>query len=153
MPEGMKGNKDAVAETIENNVRSKIIKDHLADPAFYDKMSKLLDEIIETRKAKAIEYEAYLKEIAELVKQVEGGQAPDTPNSIKTPGQRALYNNHGQDEELANKVDQAVKTKRPDGWRGVVAKERVVKRALYDVLKDKDEVERIFLIIMQQKEY
>jgi type I restriction enzyme R subunit len=38
---GLKGNKDAVAETIENNVRSKIIKEHLNDPAFYEKMSAL----------------------------------------------------------------------------------------------------------------
>jgi hypothetical protein len=57
---GIKSNKDAVAETIENNVRSKIIKEHLTDPDFYEKMSALLDEIIAARKAKAIEYEAYL---------------------------------------------------------------------------------------------
>ena len=43
---GLKGNKNAIAETIENNVRSKIIKEHLNDPAFYEKMSALLDEII-----------------------------------------------------------------------------------------------------------
>jgi type I restriction enzyme, R subunit len=58
---GFKGNKDAVAETIENNVRSKIIKEQLNDPAYYEKMSALLDEIIAARKAKALEYEAYLK--------------------------------------------------------------------------------------------
>lgn len=153
MPDGMKSNKDAVAETIENNVRSKIIKDHLADPAFYEKMSTLLDEIIETRKAKAIEYEEYLKQIAELAKTVECGQEPDTPDAIRTSGQRALYNNLGQDEELAVRIDEAVKTKRPNDWRGVLAKERVVKRALYNVLEDENEVERVFLIIMQQKEY
>jgi type I restriction enzyme R subunit len=33
LPEGLKANKEAVAETIENNVRSKIIKEHLNDPA------------------------------------------------------------------------------------------------------------------------
>ncbi len=53
LPGGMKGNKDAIAETIENNVRSKIIKEHLNDPAYYEKMSALLDEIIAARKAKA----------------------------------------------------------------------------------------------------
>ena len=52
----LQGNKNAVAETIENNVRSKIIKEHLHDPAYYEKMSALLDEIIAARKAKAIEY-------------------------------------------------------------------------------------------------
>ena len=44
---GLKGNKNAIAETIENNVRSKIIKEHLSDPAFYEKMSAQLREIIE----------------------------------------------------------------------------------------------------------
>src|SRR5208337_5333923 len=58
---GLKGNQEAIAETIENNVRSKIIKEHLNDPAYYEKMSALLDEIIADRKAKAIEYESYLK--------------------------------------------------------------------------------------------
>jgi len=58
---GLKGNRSAIAETIENNVRRKIIKEHLNDPAFYEKMSTLLDEIITARKAKAIEYEKYLK--------------------------------------------------------------------------------------------
>ena len=32
---GIRANKDAIAETIENNVRSKIIKEHLSDPAYF----------------------------------------------------------------------------------------------------------------------
>jgi type I restriction enzyme R subunit len=83
---GMKRNKDAVAETIENNVRSKIIKEHLNDPAYFETMSKLLDEIIAARKAKAIEYEEYLKRIADLAKKVEAGQAED-PGHARHPGQ------------------------------------------------------------------
>ena len=150
---GLKGNKNAVAETIENNVRSKIIKEHLNDPAYYEKMSTLLDEIIADRKARAIEYEEYLKRIAELAKKVEAGQAEDTPATLDTPGKRALYNNLGQNEVLALKIDETVKKKRPDGWRGVQAREQVIKGALYDVLQDVAEVERIFLIIKAQREY
>ncbi len=57
-------------------------------------MSALLDEIIAARKAKAIEYEEYLKRIAELAKKVEAGQAEDTPEQLKhSPALRALYNN------------------------------------------------------------
>ena len=82
----MKGNKNAVAETIENNVRSKIIKEHLNDPAYYEKMSELLDEIIAARKAKAIQYEEYLKRIAELAKVVEAGQASETPKTLNKDG-------------------------------------------------------------------
>ena len=99
---GLKGNKNAIAETIENNVRSKIIKEHLNDPAYYEKMSALLDEIIAARKAKAIEYEEYLKRIAELAKQVEAGQADDTPEALKnSPALRALYNNLKQHDATA----------------------------------------------------
>src|SRR6202044_387811 len=79
---GLKGNKDAIAETIENNVRRKIIKEHLNDPAYYEKMSALLDEIIAARKARAIEYEEYLKRIAELAKKVDAGHAEETPEKL-----------------------------------------------------------------------
>jgi len=150
---GIKGKKDAVAETIENNVRSKIIKEHLNDPAYFETMSALLDEIITARKAKAIEYEEYLKRIAELAKRVEAGQGEETPKTLNTPGRRALYNNLNQNEELALKIDEVVKQTRPDGWRGVQAREQVIKAALYGVLQDKVEVERIFPIIKQQTEY
>ena len=50
-------------------------------------MSALLDEIIAARKAKAIEYEEYLKRIAELAKRVEAGQAEDTPEQLEHAGQ------------------------------------------------------------------
>ena len=43
---GLKGDKNAIAETIENNVRRKIISEQLTDPAYYEKMSALLAEII-----------------------------------------------------------------------------------------------------------
>jgi type I restriction enzyme R subunit len=152
--DGLKGDKNAIAETIENNVRSKIIKEHLADPAYYAKMSALLDEIIAARKAKAIEYEEYLKRIAELAKKVEAGQAEETPEKLNTPGKRALYNNLNQNEELAMKIDEIVKNTRPDDWRGNQAKENTIKAALLPVLgNDVAEVVRIFLIIKENKEF
>ena len=46
-----------------------------------------------------------------------------------------------------------MKQVRPDGWRGIQAREQVIKAALYGVLQHKDEVERIFLIIKQHTEY
>ena len=154
-------------------MRSKIIKEHLNDPAFYDKMSALLDEIIAQRKAKALEYEAYLKKIAELVATVESGQPDDTPTELDSTGKRALYNNlkksldegkisdmpleyKGKEDlalVLAMQIDEAIKHSRPDDWRGVPARENAIKRALYGVLQNKEEVERIFLLIYQHDEY
>lgn len=169
---GMKGNRDAIAETIENNVRSKIIKEHLNDPAFYDKMSTLLDEIIANRKRKALNYEQYLKEVADLVRRVEAGQADDMPKELTTPGRRALYNSlkafaereamHAVADaekvavralDLALKLDDEIKAHRPDSWRGVHAKEQTIKAAMFNVLNDVDQVERLFPIVKHQREY
>lgn len=150
---GIKNNRTAIAETIENNVRSKIVKEHLSDPAYYARMSSLLDEIIKARKSKALEYEEYLNSIAELVKLVEVGQAPNVPSELDTPGKKALYNNLSQNEELALQIDEIVHLVRPDAWRGIKTREAIIKGALYGVLQDEGEVERIFSIIEAQKEY
>jgi hypothetical protein len=77
----------------------------------------------------------------------------EPPETVNTPGKRALFNNLNQNEELASRIDETVKKTRPDDWRGVQPKERVIKAALYGVLQDAAEVERIFLIIKAQKEY
>src|ERR1035441_1906675 len=159
MPDGIKSDHTAIAETIENNVRSKIVKEHLNDPAYYETMSALLDEIIAARKAKAIEYEEYLKRIAELAKKVEAGHADDIPEQLKkSPALRALYNNlkvngklgasaagqspgaDAQDPalQLALQIDEAVRTVRPDGWRGVAPRELVIKAALYELLRSEE---------------
>lgn len=153
LPSSIRGNRDAVAETIENNVRAKIIKERLTDPAFYDKMSKLLDEIISARKAKALAYEKYLKEIAALVGTVQAGQEGDRPAAIKTEGQRALYNNVAKDADLAMRIDAKIKQVRPADWRGVHAREQEIKAAIYEIVKDEAETERLFAIIYHQKEY
>ena len=54
---------------------------------------------------------------------------------------------------LALQIDVTVKQVRPDDWRGVAPRERVIKQALFSILQDVAEVERIFLIIKAQKEY
>ena len=149
---GLKGNKEAIAETIENNVRRKIIKEQLTDPAYYERMSALLEAIIAARKAKAIVYEEYLGRIAELAKNVKAGHTDDTPEELSTPGMRALYNNLGKNADLAVRVEEAVKRARHDAWRGHSAREMVIKQALYEILPDETEVERVFLIIKGQRE-
>lgn len=153
MPEGIRANQQAVAETIENNVRQKIIKDHLIDPAFFNEMSLLLDEIIKQRKENAIEYEAYLKQIAELAAKVSAGVKESTPDRIKTNGQRALYHNLEENEDLSLQIYDQVMDVKPDAWRGNVPRENIIKAKLFEILKNEAEVERIFSIIERQAEF
>ena len=154
MPAGIQGNHQAVAETIENNVRQKIIKDHLIDPAFFEEMSTLLDAVIKERKDNAITYEEYLKKIAALASKVQAGKTGTTPEAIRTPAQRALYNNLGKNEALAIALHNKIMLVKPDNWRDNDGpREKMVKGAMYEILKDFAEVERIFTIVKKQAEY
>ncbi|MDE1902066.1 MAG: HsdR family type I site-specific deoxyribonuclease [Alphaproteobacteria bacterium] len=150
---GIKENHGAVAETIENNVRSKIVTETLNNPAYYEKMSVLLDEIIKFRKQNADKYEEYLKHIADLVNRVDLGRGAETPARLDTSGKRALYNNLGDNEEQALALHDAIISSRNANWRGNQAREQNIKAAMYGVLKDADEVERMFNIVRAQGEY
>ena len=116
-------------------------------------MSTLLDEIIQQRKEKALEYQAHLKEIAALVKQIAAGQADDTPKGVDTPAKRALYHNLNKNESLALQIDTAVSVNKQDGWRGNQAKQNLMKKAILKIVKKMDEVERLFAIVIEQRGY
>ena len=153
LPPPIKESEEAVAETISNNVRSKIIKSHLSDPAYFDKMSKLLDQLLADLRQQRISYREYLDKIAELSKQVITGKDESLPTSLNTAGLRAIYHNLGDDEALALRVDGAIKGSRPDGWRGNTAKERRVQQTIFAILQDKEQTLKLFEIVKQQAEY
>ena len=154
LPDGVKGNEEAVAEVIQINVRSTIIKEEISDPAYYARMSALLDEIIAARRARAIDYHEYLRRIAALASQVERPDHAGVPASINTAGWRALYNNLGENADLAMAVDQIIRETRQSDWRGNQARERMIMQALLPILDDDiGEVERLFPIVVAQTEY
>ena len=152
LPKSIRADPIAVAETIENNVRSKINTEYLNNPAFYERISKLLDEVIKQRKARAVSYEEYLKNIAVVVGKVAKGHAEGLPEQINTKGRRSLYDNLNQNEDLAIRIDEAIKTNRPDAWRDVPAREKTIKRLLMEQLHNESEVERIFVTIKSLKD-
>ena len=93
-------------------------------------MSKLLGEVIDVRKAKALSYEEYLGSGSlQLVDTVRVGHDADQPAAIRTQGQRALYNNLAKHVDLATRIDAKIKQVRPGAeWRGVHAREQGIKR-------------------------
>ena len=146
-------NRKAVQETIENNIRRTIISEQANDPAFYDRMSQVLDEIIRFRKQNAEAYEEYLRRVADLARQLNQQTSDSTPSELDTPGKRALWSNLNSNLDLAIRIDSTVRQVRPDGWRGVQAKEQLIKAALFGVLQDTAEVERLFPVLVAQPEY
>jgi type I restriction enzyme R subunit len=136
LPEGIRRDKEAVAEAIENNVRRLIIDEQPINPKYYEKMSELLDTLIEQRRKAALDYQEYLRRIVELTKQIADPEAGgEYPKGINTPGKRALYDNLGGDETLALSVDKAVLASRQDDWRSNQFKVKRVKNAIRKALE------------------
>jgi type I restriction enzyme, R subunit len=153
LPKGVRENKEAVAETIENNVRKLIIDETPINPKYYEKMSQLLDALIAQRKKEAFAYEEYLKKIADLTAQAANPSATAYPSSLNTAAKRALYDNLGKDEALAIAVDQEIRLVKKDGFRGNKIKEREVRNAIRKHIKDEVLAAQIFNIVVSQHDY
>ena len=155
LPKSLRRDRKAAAETVENNVRKLIIDESPINPKYYDRMSQLLDALIDQRRRDALDYQEYLRQIVELTRQAKRGpSAAEYPSSLDSPAKRALYDNLDRDEALALKVDQAVRTQMQDGWRGNVMKTRRVKLAIAAALGADDErAERMLELVKSQHEY
>ena len=155
LPEGIRNNKEAVAETIENNIRKVIIDEQPVNPKYYEKMSELLDALIQERKDQALKYKDYLKKIIDLSGKVSRPETNSSyPKSLNSAAQKALYDNLGKDENLAFEVDKTVRATKKDGFRGNGFKEREIELAIHSVLSDTEyDAKQILELVKNQSEY
>lgn len=155
LPPGIRNSPEAVSETIINNMRKVIIDERAMNPKFYDKMSELLDAIIEERRKAAIEYEEFLAKILEAAKQL-GTKESDTkyPEWAANGAQRALVDFLWPRDDLAIELDYEVTHSKPEAWVGNKFKERVVENAIVRVVgSDFDQFEELFKLIRARHEY
>ncbi len=155
LPSGIRNSQEAMAETIENNVRRVIVDMMAVNPAHYQKMSELLDALIQARKQQAQDYKDYLDQITALARQVKNpGEDSHYPEAINSDARRALYDNLDRDEMLAVQIDQAIRAVKKDGWRGNRFKEREVRYAIASALHNHpDLIDEIFEIAKNQRDY
>ncbi|MEF3073493.1 HsdR family type I site-specific deoxyribonuclease [Methylobacter sp. Wu1] len=156
LPESIRKNQDAMAETIENNVRKTIVDENPVNPKYYEQMSVLLDELIELRRQKAIEYQEYLERIRELSKRVIRPEQTTSnyPPSMDTGAKRAFYDNFGSDEVLAVKIDSAIRYTKKADWVGDRFKEREIANAVREETKGYEvDIQSVMELAKAQKEY
>lgn len=154
LPAGLRADRAAMAETIENNLRRVILDEQPINPKYYERMSELLDVLIHERKQQAVEYEKYLAKIVELTRQVHNpATASAYPTSLNTRARRALYDNLGQNEQLAVALDVDLRDNKHDSWRGNKIKEREVRYVIRRHVQDDAEAERIFELVKNQSDY
>ncbi|MBD2573939.1 type I restriction endonuclease subunit R [Arthrospira platensis] len=158
LPEGLK-DEEAMAETIENNIRKIILDESPINPKYYEEMSELLDALIAQRHQQAISYQEYLEQVKQLARQVidpTGSAVRNYPPCLNTPALRSLYDNLGKNEAIALAIDGVVKTTKKDGWIGNRFKEREVKNAVDSVLSNAKldpDLDQLLELIKQQHDY
>jgi type I restriction enzyme R subunit len=158
LPHNIKSNRSAMSETIENNMRKTIIQEMPVNPAYYEKMSVLLLELIRLRKLGAISYEELLKKYEALAKNIHPDPPKTYPKDINTKTKQTLYDNLEENEELSLVMDEQIRYTKDDDWRSTQIKRRKVEITIRQVLKDHDitdenEVNRIFELVANQKDY
>lgn len=144
-------NKDSVSEVIENNIRAKIVEKHLLDPIYYEELSRILKDLIEQRKRSSHSYQEHLKKLAELVKKVNAGKDEETPDEIKTGGQKALFH-YFNDVKLALKIDTIIQETKMEGFRDNLVKQNIIKQAIFNQVQDVDKPVEIYAIIENNKQ-
>ena len=149
------GQKEGAAEAIENNIRRKVVEKVTVNPKYYERMSEILSKLIADRKQGVIDYKELLEKYIELAKNVEQPEHNDSyPETIKnSKALQAIYDNVGEDEQLALRLHDAVMKSKMSGFRGDSIKENKIKKALFVILNDEAEAERVFRLVEKQEEY
>ena len=174
LPDGIRKDREAASETIENNVRRLIIDESAVNPKYYERMSELLDALIRRRKQEALNYREYLDRIVELTRDAtDPASRSSYPARIDSGPLRALYDNLKDQDDLKERkpvyvgnsptdtreqralaLDRAIRGVKKADWRGNRFKEREVRNAIREVLgEDEDSVVKIFEVAKAQRDY
>lgn len=171
LPESVRNNETATAETIENNVRQVIVEKTPENPKYYEELSEVLDALIRRRRQEAIEYEAYLARILDLTEKIGQSETQGAyPPEIHSRAQRALFDNivpdvsglqetdNARRAQIALALDGTILRIRRDDWRGHTLKEREVRRAIERVVQTElgdnaIDIDALFELVKNQDEY
>jgi type I restriction enzyme R subunit len=164
---------NAIAEGIINNVRKTIIREQLTDPRFYERMSQLLDDLIQQSRADAAAYEEFLRKAEALVKRLAAKQLDeDVPAALH--GKReatVIYNNlprilaigraaeahpayREEHVRLALLIDRVMREQAPADWKGDQAREAKVLNALFPLVdRNREATLALFELVKNQPGY
>jgi type I restriction enzyme R subunit len=143
---------EAAAEAIENNIRKKIIEKQVVNPIYYEKMSAILQKLIEDRKNGVLAYKDMLAKYIELLSQAVKPEDNEVyPATVrKSAAKRAFYDAFGENIDTTEKIWGAIASKIMPDFRGNQVKENRIRTALKMVLSDDGLVEKAFDIFYSQ---
>ena len=125
---------------------------------YFDKMSELLNHLLQEQKDGKIQYKKLIQKLIERLKEARAVAKTKYPATIDTKGKQALYDNLGGNESLVLRVHETIKANARDGFRDMdgsgIKKMRALRRAVENVLQGVEvNIDDIMQLIVAQKEY
>lgn len=157
LPAGIRNSDQAVAETIINNVRRTIIDEQAMNPRYYDKMSQLLDALIDQRNKDSEDYALFLQKLLEFAAQVGRGESDTVyPQWATTNGMRALYDFGFPEDIDPLTVFEVIQGTKTHGWTESRIKERALSQSISNSISGKlssEEITRLISILKANHEF
>lgn len=133
LPESIRKDPEAAAETIVNNVRKTIVDEQAMNPKYYESMSTLLDALIEQRREAVIDYQEYLLKLVEFTQRLAKGESEQKyPNWADSSARRALIDFAWPEgiEVDVERVYRTIQRNKEHGWAGDKTKQKSLMRTL-----------------------
>ena len=160
LPNNIKQNERSVAEVLAANMRKMIISERPNNPAYFDKMSELLNQLLQDQKSGKMQYKELIEKLIERLKEARSTVRKRYPSTMDTKGKQALYDNLSEDEELASRVHEAILYNARDGFRDMDSsgqrKMKALRKAVEGTLHgsgQEDKIDNIMQLAVAQKEY
>lgn len=155
LPDRVKNDPEAVAETIANNVRAVIVEERPLNPKYFDRMSELLDALLDERRRQTLSYKQFLDRLVDLATKV-GSRETDLeyPKWADSYGRQALCDFFEENIDLAEIVDRAIRDSKHDSWVGNTMKEKHLRNSIAAELPDDfEDLDALMDLIKEQDEY
>lgn len=133
LPESIRKDPEAAAETIVNNVRKTIVDEQAMNPKYYESMSTLLDALIEQRREAVIDYQEYLLKLVEFTQRLAKGESEQKyPKWADSSARRALIDFAWPEgiEVDFERVYRTIQRNKEHGWAGDKTKQKSLMRTL-----------------------
>ncbi|WP_339017497.1 HsdR family type I site-specific deoxyribonuclease [Corynebacterium hesseae] len=159
LPENIRKDPEAAAETIVNNVRKTIVDEHAMNPKYYESMSTLLDALIEQRREAVIDYEEYLLKLVELTQRIARRESDQKyPEWAGTSARRALIDfAWPEDIEVDfERVYGIIQRNKEHGWAGDKTKQKSLMRTValnFPGLLQPDEMKKLLELLVMHDEF
>ncbi|MDK8869344.1 type I restriction endonuclease subunit R [Corynebacterium macclintockiae] len=133
LPESIRKDPEAAAETIVNNVRKTIVDEQAMNPKYYESMSTLLEALIEQRREAVIDYQEYLLKLVEFTQRLAKGESEQKyPKWADSSARRALIDFAWPEgiEVDVERVYRTIQRNKEHGWAGDKTKQKSLMRTL-----------------------